>query len=41
MIVSELWSGWFDNWGASRHNHKTPAKLDLTLHQLTAIGASG
>ncbi|HEU4324115.1 MAG TPA: beta-galactosidase, partial [Roseiflexaceae bacterium] len=41
MIVSELWSGWFDNWGASRHNHKTAARLDLILHQLTAVGASG
>jgi beta-galactosidase len=41
MIVSELWSGWFDNWGASRHNHKTPARLDTTLHQLVAVGASG
>jgi hypothetical protein len=41
MIVSELWSGWFDNWGASRHNHKTPERLDMILHQLTAVGASG
>lgn len=41
MIVSELWSGWFDNWGASRHNHKTAARLDMTLHQLAAVGASG
>ena len=41
MIVSELWSGWFDSWGASRHNHKTPARLDQVLHQLTAVGASG
>lgn len=41
MIVSELWSGWFDNWGASRHNHKTAARLDLTLQQMTAVGASG
>lgn len=41
LIVSELWSGWFDNWGASRHNDKTAARLDMTLHQLTAVGASG
>jgi hypothetical protein len=41
MIVSELWSGWFDNWGASRHNHKTAARLDQILHQLLAVGASG
>jgi hypothetical protein len=41
MIVSELWSGWFDNWGASRHAHKTAAKLDMTLHQLAAVGSSG
>jgi hypothetical protein len=41
MIVSELWSGWFDNWGASRHNNRTPEKLDITLHQLAAVGASG
>ncbi|MFN8480769.1 MAG: beta-galactosidase [Kouleothrix sp.] len=41
LIVSELWSGWFDNWGASRHNNRTAAKLDMTLHQLTAVGASG
>ncbi len=41
MIVSELWSGWFDNWGASRHNHKTAMRLDQILHQLTAVGASG
>jgi beta-galactosidase len=41
MIVSELWSGWFDSWGASRHNHKTAEKLDITLHQLTAVGCAG
>lgn len=41
LVVSELWSGWFDNWGAGRHNHKTAARLDSTLHQLTAVGASG
>lgn len=41
MIVSELWSGWFDNWGASRHNGKSPAALDNRLHELTAVGASG
>lgn len=41
LIVSELWSGWFDNWGASRQTRKSPAKLDITLHQLTAVGASG
>ncbi|MFV9504418.1 MAG: beta-galactosidase [Oscillochloridaceae bacterium umkhey_bin13] len=41
MIVSELWSGWFDSWGASRQTRKAPAKLDLTLHQLTAVGAAG
>ncbi|NNJ12529.1 beta-galactosidase, partial [Chloroflexales bacterium ZM16-3] len=41
MIVSELWSGWFDNWGASLQTRKSPAKLDITLHQLTAVGASG
>ncbi|MBX0329515.1 beta-galactosidase [Oscillochloris sp. ZM17-4] len=41
MIVSELWSGWFDNWGGSLQTRKSPAKLDITLHQLTAVGASG
>ncbi len=41
MIVSELWSGWFDHWGESRHNHKTATRLDVTLHQLAAVGASG
>ncbi len=41
MIVSELWSGWFDNWGASRQTRKSAAKLDVTLHQLTAVGCSG
>lgn len=41
MIVSELWSGWFDSWGASRQTRKSPAKLDVTLHQLTAVGAAG
>lgn len=41
MIVSELWSGWFDNWGDSSHNHKTPARFDQILAQLTAVGASG
>ena len=41
LSVSELWSGWFDNWGASRHNNRTAAKLDMTLHQLAAVGASG
>ncbi len=41
MIVSELWSGWFDTWGASRQIRKTAAKLDMTLHQLTAVGCAG
>lgn len=41
MIVSELWSGWFDDWGSSRHNGKTPAELDQRLHELTASGSSG
>lgn len=41
MIVSELWSGWFDNWGASRHNGKSTAGLDARLHELTAVGVSG
>lgn len=41
MIVSELWSGWFDSWGASLQTRKTPAKLDMTLHQLTAVGCAG
>lgn len=41
LIVSELWSGWFDNWGSSRHTGKTAASLDQRLHELTAIGASG
>ena len=41
MIVSELWSGWFDDWGKSRHNGKTPAALDWKLHELLAIGAAG
>lgn len=41
MIVSELWSGWFDDWGSSRHNGKTAASLDWTLHELLAVGASG
>ncbi|NTU86218.1 MAG: beta-galactosidase, partial [Chloroflexales bacterium] len=41
MIVSELWSGWFDSWGASRQTRKAAAKLDVTLHQLTAVGCAG
>ncbi|WP_028459954.1 beta-galactosidase [Chloroflexus sp. Y-396-1] len=41
MIVSELWSGWFDNWGGVRQSRKTAAKLDMTLHQLTAVGCAG
>ena len=41
MIVSELWSGWFDSWGDSAHNGKTGASLDRVLHELTAVGASG
>jgi len=41
MIVSELWSGWFDSWGASLQTRKTAAKLDMTLHQLTAVGCAG
>lgn len=41
LIVSELWSGWFDNWGDSRQARKTAAKLDMILHQLTAVGCSG
>jgi beta-galactosidase len=41
MIVSELWSGWFDNWGASHASRKSPQQLDITLHRLAAVGASG
>ena len=41
MIVSELWSGWFDSWGASAQNGKTAASLDRILHELTAVGCSG
>ena len=41
MIVSELWSGWFDDWGNSRHNGKPAASLDWQLHELLAVGASG
>jgi hypothetical protein len=41
MIVSELWSGWFDDWGSSRHNGKPAASLDWQLHELLAVGASG
>ncbi len=41
MIVSELWSGWFDSWGASAHNGKTAASLDRMMHELTAVGTSG
>jgi hypothetical protein len=41
MIVSELWSGWFDDWGSSRHNGKSAAALDWQLHELLAVGASG
>ena len=41
MIVSELWSGWFDSWGDSAHNGKTAASLDRMMHELTAVGTSG
>lgn len=41
MIVSELWGGWFDSWGASAHTGKTAASLDRLLHELTAVGCSG
>ena len=41
MIVSELWSGWFDDWGNNRHNGKSAASLDWQLHELLAVGASG
>lgn len=41
MIVSELWSGWFDDWGKSRHNGKTPVSLDWKLHELLAVGCAG
>ena len=41
MIVSELWSGWFDSWGASRRTHKQAVRFDTVLNQLTAVGASG
>lgn len=41
MIVSELWSGWFDDWGKSRHNGKTAAALDWKLHELLAVGCAG
>jgi beta-galactosidase len=41
MIVSELWSGWFDNWGTSHNSKKSPEQLDITLHRLAAVGASG
>ena len=38
LIVSELWSGWFDSWGDSAHNGKTAASLDRMLHELIAVG---
>ncbi len=41
LIVSELWSGWFDDWGQSRHNGKSPASLDWKLHELLAVGCAG
>ena len=41
MIVSELWSGWFDDWGNNRHNGKPAAALDWQLHELLAVGAAG
>jgi beta-galactosidase len=41
LIVSELWSGWFDSWGDSAHNGKTAASLDRMLHELIAVGCSG
>jgi hypothetical protein len=41
LIVSELWSGWFDNWGASAHTGKTASSLDRMLHELLAVGCSG
>lgn len=41
LIVSELWSGWFDSWGASAHNGKTAASLDRMMHELIAVGCSG
>ena len=41
MIVSELWSGWFDDWGSSHHNGKPAAELDWCLHELQAVGAAG
>ena len=41
VIVSELWSGWFDSWGASAHNGKTANSLDRMLHELIAVGCSG
>ncbi len=41
MIVSELWSGWFDDWGNNRHNGKPAASLDWQLHELLAVGAAG
>lgn len=41
LMVSELWSGWFDNWGASAHNGKTAASLDRMMHELLAVGTSG
>ncbi|MCS6844333.1 MAG: beta-galactosidase [Caldilineales bacterium] len=41
LVVSELWSGWFDDWGKSRHNGKTPASLDWKLHELLAVGCAG
>ena len=41
MIVSELWSGWFDSWGASAHNGKTANSLDRIMHELLAAGCSG
>ncbi len=41
MIVSELWSGWFDDWGSSRHDGRTAAALDWKLHELLAVGCAG
>ena len=40
-LVTEFWSGWFENWGAGKANHKTPALLEKRIMEIIRAGFTG
>jgi len=40
-IVTEFWSGWFENWGGSKADRKTPPLLEKRMMEAVRAGFSG